>query len=246
MSLAATASPTRRHLLELADLEPWEFEALLDLAATMERHPGAWRHSLEGRAVACVFHAPSLAAHLALAVAIHRLGAFPVLLTPDAAPDDDARVLSRSCDAIVVHGAAQRHVRDVAERSAVPVINARSREHDPWTALAVCTSLRERFGGLDGLCVAHRGPPDGLTHSLLQAAPLAPFALHLAHPYGAMADPGLIARAGRCVRVFDDSRAAAREAHAVVGEDELSAYRVSAAQALLYALITGDWEAPPC
>lgn len=246
MSLAAPPPPILRHVLEIADLEPRELEALLDLTVTMERHPCAWRHCLEGRTVACVFHTPCFVAHTALFVAIHRLGALPLLLTPDAAPDDDARLLSRSCDAIVVYGAAQRRVCDMAERSAVPVINARSREHDPWTALALCAAVRERFGGLDGLSVAHGAPPEGLAHSLLQAAPLARFALHLAQPHGALVDPALIARAGRRVRVFDDPQDAMRDAHVVVDDDEPLAYRVSAVQALLHVLITGDWEVVPC
>lgn len=34
--------PRTRHLLELDDLRSGEFEALMDLAATMHRHPFAW------------------------------------------------------------------------------------------------------------------------------------------------------------------------------------------------------------
>ena len=156
MSLAPTASPTRRNVLEIADLDAREFEALLDLASTMHRHPTAWRHSLEGRTVACVLHAPSFAAHTALAAAVNRLGALPLMLTPDAFPEDDARMLSSACDGIVIHGARHRDLTDLAARATVPVVNACSREHDPvrgagalsGTARAVRVARRP----LDRLC----------------------------------------------------------------------------------------------
>jgi ornithine carbamoyltransferase len=245
MSLTAHASPTRRHLLEIADLDTHEFEALLDIAATMQHHPLAWRHSLEGRTIACVFHTPSLSAHTAIASAINRLGALPVMLTPDAAPEDDARLLSGACDGIVVHGARHRDLTDLAAFSSVPVVNAGGREHDPCGALAHCLALQERFGALDGLSVAYVGPAGGLTHSLLQAAQIARFELRLACPPAALADPWMVASAGQAARVFDDPGDAVSDADVVVSA-EAHVDRSSTTQALLHVLITGDWEDSPC
>jgi ornithine carbamoyltransferase len=245
MPLLAPASPTRRHLLEISDLDASEFDALLDLAATMKHHPLAWRHTLEGRTIACVFHARSLTAHTAIATAINRLGALPVMLTPDARPEDDARLLSSACDGIVIYGARHRDLSDFAAYSSVPVVNAQSREHDPCHALAHCLALRERFGTLAGLSVAYVGPAGGLAHALLQAAPIAQFELRLASPVGAMTDPWLLASAGRSARVFDDPGAAVAGAHAVVHREE-PLDRTHTTQALLRALITGDWEVSRC
>lgn len=242
MSLASTVSPTRRNLLEIADLDAREFEALLDLASTMHRHPTAWRHSLEGRTVACVLHAPALAAHTALAAAVNRLGALPLMLTPDAFPEDDARMLSSACDGIVIHGARHRDLTDLAARATVPVVNACSREHDPCEALAHCLALRERFGSLDGLSIAYVGPAGPLAYSLLQAAPIARFQLRLACPATAMADPWVLASAGQAVRIFDDPAGAVAGAHAVLRGDGPASNRTPTTQALLHALITGDWE----
>src|SRR3954453_8923134 len=98
-----------RHVLRLADLDPAELEALLDLAATMKRHPLAWRGALEGRAVACFFAKPSTRTRVSLEAAIFRLGALPIMLPSEELKlgrgqsiADTARVLSGYCDAIVV------------------------------------------------------------------------------------------------------------------------------------------------
>ena len=242
MSLATPASPTRRNVLELADLDAREFDALLDLGSTMQRHPTAWRHRLEGRTIACVLHAPSFAAHTAMAAAINRLGALPLMLTPDAFPEDDALMLSSACDGIVIHGARHRDLTDLAARATVPVVNAYSREHDPCEALAHCLALRERFGSLDGLAIAYVGPAGALAHSLLQAAPIARFELRLACPPTAMADPWVLACAGQAARTFDDPARAVTGAHAVLRGEGPAPNRTPTTQALLHALITGDWE----
>lgn len=230
-------------MLEIADLAAHEFAALLDLASTMKRHPTAWRHSLEGRTIACVLHRPSFAAHTAMATAIHRLGALPLMLTPDAIPEDDARMLSSACDGIVIHGARHRDLTDIAAYATVPVVNACSREHDPCAALAHCLALRERFGSLDGLSIAYVGPAGALAESLLQAAPIARFALRLACPRTAMADPWMLACAGQAARTFDDPAGAIAGADAVLPAEAPAHNRAPTTQALLHALITGDWEA---
>jgi len=46
--------PSARRRATIVDLGAHELEALLDLGAMMQQHPLAWRHSLEGRTIACV------------------------------------------------------------------------------------------------------------------------------------------------------------------------------------------------
>jgi ornithine carbamoyltransferase len=245
MSPATSASPAC--VLELSDLDARELEALLDLGATMQHHPLAWRHRLEGRTVACVLNDASLPVHTALAVAVHRLGALPVVLEAGGAPDEEAHLLSAVCDAIVLSAATQRRLRRIADDADVPVVNAGNADHDPCRALAACLALRDQFGTLDGLKVAWVGPADGLVHSLLQAAPLAGLQLRLSCPPGRLADPWIIASGGRAVHVADSAQAAVEDAHVVISPAMVDALDwAPMTQALLYALITGDWEVPRC
>ena len=112
----------------------------------------------------------------------------------------------------------------------------------PCEALAHCLALRERFGSLDGLSIAYVGPAGPLAYSLLQAAPIARFQLRLACPATAMADPWVLASAGQAGRIFDDPAGAVAGAHAVLRGDGPASNRTPTTQALLHALITGDWE----
>jgi ornithine carbamoyltransferase len=141
--MTALGTPKTHHLLRVADLLPRQFDALLDLAAVMKRHPLAWRGSLEGRSVACLFAKPSTRTRVSFEAAIHRLGALPIMLRPDELQldrgepiADTARVLSGYCDAIVVRTFAQRDLRELADHASVPVINALTNDHHPCQAEA--------------------------------------------------------------------------------------------------------------
>jgi ornithine carbamoyltransferase len=283
-------------VLEVDDLSQDRFAALLDLAAIMKRHPTAWRDALEGRSVACLFTEPSTRERVSFQVAPQRLGAMPIMLWPDELElergeplADTARVLSGYCDAIVIRTPAHRDVLELAEHATVPVINARSDAHHPCQALSDCLTLRERFGGLEGLEIAYVGEWSSAARSLTQAAVLTGMKLRIATPRGHFADPVAIERAGTALRTFHDPReavAGARAVYTAPGDQscqvtaelmELAAPRavfmhclparrgqevtaevidgpasvvwqqaanhVPVEQALLRALVTGDWEA---
>lgn len=274
MSHVVPAAVAPTSLLAVTDLDPWQVGALLELSAVMKRHPAAWDHCLEGRTVVCVFPSTCVTSRLAFTLAVHRLGAHPVTLTPaDLETElgeslaDAARMLSASCDAIAVHAFPHRDLQALTEHARVPVINTHSRHYDPWHGLTECLTLQERFGALDGLAVACLGATDHIVHALLELAPRTGIELRLASRSTALADPWTLASAGQAVHVVDDPAEAVAGARAVYTDAgghpvtpemlvgaapdalvvhgpslEHATNRVPMAQALLYTLITGDWE----
>ena len=265
MADTVIAPPAVQHLCGIDDLSAPDFGALLDLAAVMKRHPLAWRNALEARAVACWFEQRSSRSRVALEVAINRLGGQAVVLASDElelgsgdSVADTARVLSAYCDAIAVRTHWHRDVLELAEHSAVPVINARSESEHPCRALAACLTLREHFGGLRGLQVAYVGDSTtAVTRSLIEAAMLSGLELRVAAPAAQLPDPALLSRAGTAVQLCEDPREAVAgssvvlrgpQAHAEVVDDRLSlaaeqvANLLPVTQAVLRALVTGDWE----
>ena len=115
--MTALVTPVVPNVLRVADLDAAQFDALLDLAAAMKRHPLAWRNALKGRAVACYFAKPSTRTRVSFEAAINRLGGLPIMLRPDELQlgrgepiADTARVLSSYCEAIVIRTFAQRDV----------------------------------------------------------------------------------------------------------------------------------------
>jgi ornithine carbamoyltransferase len=220
--MTALMTPVIPNLLRVSDLDARQFDALLDLAATMKRHPLAWRGALEGRAVACFFAKPSTRTRVSLEAAIFRLGALPIMLRPEELQlgrgesiADTARVLSGYCDAIVVRMFAQRDVRELADHASVPVINALTDDHHPCQVLADCLTLHEHFGTLSGLPVAYVGDGNNVATSLIEAATLTGMQLRVACPLHCLPDPVTMAAAGGCVRFFEDPREAVADAAAV-------------------------------
>ena len=111
---------------------------------------------------------------------------------------------------------AQRDVRELAEYSSVPVINALTDDHHPCQALADCLTLRERFGHLDGLTVAYVGDGNNVAHSLIEAAALTGMKLRLAYAARLPARPRDPRRRRPAVRASSMTRARrSRGAHAV-------------------------------
>jgi ornithine carbamoyltransferase len=216
----------------------------------MKEDPQGWLDALPGESVACYFSKPSTRTRVSVEAAIHRLGALPIMLRPDELQlgrgepiADTARVMSSYCAAIVIRTFAQSDVQTMAEAASVPVINALTDDHHPCQALADLLTLRERFGGLEGLQLAYVGDGNNVAHSLMEAATLAGFELWLACPPGYEPDDAITRVAGDTVHVVRDPREAVAGAQAVytdvwvsMGDEEervrrlsdLGAYRVDA------------------
>jgi ornithine carbamoyltransferase len=215
--MTVSAESGIQHLRQVSDLTADRFAALLDLAAVMKRHPLAWRDTLEGRAIACLYGGPSTRSRVSIQVAAYRLGALPVMLRPEELQlgrgervSDTARVLSSYCDAIVTRDVRDRDVRELADYASVPVIDAHACQ-----ALADCLTLRAHFRELRGLPVAYVGGCARAAHTLIDAAWLTGIELRLAVPPGGLADPVFIARAGHSLRLVEDPREAVEGARAV-------------------------------
>jgi ornithine carbamoyltransferase len=209
----STAPPHQRGL---ADLSADAFDALLDLASVMKRHPLAWRSALEGRAVACLLDQPATGSRVSLEVAVNRLGALGVVVQPGEEPlAETARVLSSYCDAIAVCTPRHRDLLELTEHASVPVMNVLTDREDPCRALADCLTLLDIFGDLRGLPIAYLGGSAAVAYSLIEAAMLSGLEVRIA---GLRPDPALLARAGGTVRVCESPHEAATDASAVYGD----------------------------
>lgn len=207
--------PIPPHLLRISDLDRDGLHAVLDLAATMKARPHGFVDALRGDTVACFFEKPSTRTRVSFAAAAERLGMLPLLLRPDELQlgrgetiEDTARTLSGYVSAIVIRTFAQATVERIAAVATSPVINALTDEHHPCQALADLLTLRERFGGLEGLRLAFVGDFDNVATSLAEAAVLSGIELVVACPPGYEREvPG--------ATVVHDPRAAVDGAHAV-------------------------------
>src|SRR6267378_2490240 len=216
------------HLIDLLDLDrEWTLE-LFDEADRLRAARGTPRapRPLVGRTAAMVFHKPSLRTRVSFTVGMHELGGDAVDLTAVEVSDhgrenlkDVAHVLSGMCDLLVVRTFAHRLLRDLAEHSRVPVINALTDYSHPCQILSDLYTLKRAGRDLDALTLAWIGDGNNVLNSWLEASTLFGFKLQIAVPDGFEPDAGLYLEAERRsrggVRRTRDPREAARGADVV-------------------------------
>ncbi|MHB8458803.1 MAG: ornithine carbamoyltransferase [Candidatus Limnocylindrales bacterium] len=203
----SSRSPLRgRDFVGIGDFTRPELDRILDRAAALKREflarHGHLEPPLAGRSLAMLFQHPSLRTRVTFEAGMTQLGGHGIYL---AAADvglgeresvgDVARNLERFVDGIMARIGEHEVIAELADRAAIPVINAlTSREH-PCQVLADLLTLRERFGSLEGVIVAFVGDGNNVFHSLVLAGALFGMEIRLAHPDGYGPDPLIVARA---------------------------------------------------
>jgi ornithine carbamoyltransferase len=212
-----------RHFLTGAELTAAELAALIDRAVELKGAPLSSR-ALAARSVALIFEKPSTRTRLSFEVGIHELGGHPLVLRAGElqlargeALRDTAIVLSRHVAAVGVRTGPDAMLTELAEHSAVPVINMLTDRHHPCQALADLLTLREAHGSLEGLRVAYVGDGNNVARSLATLGALAGLDVVVASPRGYALEPELPLPDGArgSVTLLEDPRAAVQGACAV-------------------------------
>jgi ornithine carbamoyltransferase len=210
-----------RNFLTGGELVREELDALLDRALVLKegRARGEGAHALSGRSVALVFEMPSTRTRVSFEVGVTELGGAPIVLRGEELQlsrgesiGDTARVLSRYVHGLVVRAGSDEALAELAEASAVPVINGLTPRNHPCQALADLLTLRERFGALEGLKLAYVGDGNNVARSLAIVGAAAGVEVRVASPDGYALETGLAALD------TSDPREAVRDADAVYAD----------------------------
>lgn len=216
-----------RHLLNFDGLNRREFENILRLAADLKgkQKCGIPHPLLAGCSLALLFEKPSLRTRATFAVGMAQLGGTAIYLGPAEVglgtretPADCARNLDRWFDLITVRTFGHDIIEEMAQHSAVPVINALTDAYHPCQVLADCQTLIEHKGKLAGLKIAFVGDGNNMVHSWIEAAAIVPFSFALACPQGYEPDAHIVAqakRAGAAISVTQSVEAALSGADAI-------------------------------
>ncbi len=207
------------HFCSLAELDRATLTALLDASAAWKRArphgPAPW---MAGRHVALVMEKASTRTRVSFEVAIRELGGHATLVTSDGSQlgrgepiEDTARVLSRYVHAIVFRTFGAERLDRLVAAATVPVINALTDREHPCQVVADLLTIRERFGGLEGVRVAWIGDGNNMALSWIHAASALGLRLTLACPVGYRPPTG-----GATIEVVDDPRAAAKDADVIM------------------------------
>lgn len=193
---------------------------LLERAEEMKQgRPSVGSEALSGKSVALIFEKPSTRTRISLEAGVFEMGGHPLVLSGDALQlsrgesiEDTARVMSRFVSLIAIRSGSQEDVVALAEHASVPVVNALTPEFHPCQALADLMTLKERFGGLDGLKVAYVGDGNNVARSLAIAGSMVGVEVVVAAPaaYQLESDAPAV--------LTDDPHEAVRGADAIYGD----------------------------
>ena len=213
-----------RHLTRVGDWSPDELRQALDLADRLKVAQHNWESHrlLLDRTLVMIFDKPSMRTRVSFGAGMVQLGGLTVQLDRDEIMlgeretiRDAAAVLSRYADAIMIRISAQAAVDELAAYASVPVINGLTDDEHPCQALADVMTIRERFGGLEGLRVAFVGDGNNVCASLLVACTLLGASFVAATPPGYEPPEAALAAAAKgsgSAELTNDPRDAARGA----------------------------------
>ncbi|HET8822447.1 MAG TPA: ornithine carbamoyltransferase [Thermoleophilaceae bacterium] len=177
-----------KHFLTGEELTAAEQHELLERAIELKADRLSSR-ALEGKSVALVFDKPSTRTRVSFETGVYELGGNALILRQGElqmargeSPRDVALVLSRMVHAVGIRTGPHETAEQLAEHASIPVINMLTHDHHPCQALADLMTLRERFGGLEGLKLAYVGDGNNMTRSLLLAGRLARVEVAVASP----------------------------------------------------------------
>jgi ornithine carbamoyltransferase len=229
-----------RQFLALADAGAPALRAMLEAAHAMKAgragrprgSPDAAR-PLDGHVLAAIFEKPSTRTRLSFDIAMRQLGGATITL---AAGDlqlgrgetipDTARVVSRMVDAVMIRARSHDDVEAFAAAATVPVVNGLTDRSHPCQIMADLMTVEERLGRpVQATRWAWLGDGNNVAWSLIEAAGLLGFALHLATPAGFAPDPAIVAEArarGAEILLSADPDAAVAGADVVVTDTWVS------------------------
>jgi ornithine carbamoyltransferase len=235
------------HLLSLADLQPADFCACIDLAEEIKHRSSRYMRALYEKTLLMIFEAPSLRTRLSFETAMTQLHGHAINYYTVHSPwgagkesiEDVGRTLSRYCNAVSARIYDHAELVRLAENCSVPVINAMTNNGHPCQILGDLLTVREHLGKGSEMRWAYIGDGcNNVTYSLMRAAAITGNTLRIAAPENPDYLPPvetlvevqkLCDQFGGQVEVVHDPREAVTDANMVYTDSWMS-YRVPAAE----------------
>lgn len=195
-----------RHLRSLEDCTKEELGDFIERALELkkERQAGVVHRQLDGKTIGLIFEKPSTRTRVSFEAAMYGLGGQVIFLsgrdTQLARSEplkDMARVMARYVDGMVVRTFGQKVVDELAQYSAVPVVNALTDLHHPCQILSDVMTVIEKKGPIENLKIAWVGDGNNVANSWIQAAEILGFELILACPEGYGPNPEILQKGRR-------------------------------------------------
>jgi ornithine carbamoyltransferase len=215
-----------KHYLQFSDFNLEQYQYLFKRTKIIKERFKRYEtyHPLRDRTLAMVFEKNSTRTRVSFEAGMGQLGGTAMFITNKDSQmsrgepiEDQARVISRMVDIVMIRTFEQANIVKFAEYSRVPVIN----EYHPCQVLADIYTFFEHRHDIAGKTVVWIGDANNMFYTWLEAASIFKFNLHVCSPKGyavdearlnALADP---ADSRQRLKVFDKPIEAAKGAHLI-------------------------------
>ena len=190
-----------KDILTLLDLERKDFELFFKRALELKKNQNnsIEKRPLAGKTLGLIFDKPSTRTRLSFEVAMIQLGGASIFINAkdtqmirNEPVRDTARVLSRYLDVLAIRTYSQDLLKEFAEFSTIPVINALTDLYHPCQILSDLMTVIEHKGGYEDLKITWVGDGNNVSHSWINAASVLGLNLVLACPEGYHPDTGIL------------------------------------------------------
>lgn len=187
-----------RHFTTLTTWTPADFATTIALARAMKggRAPKALMQALKGQIIALMFEKDSLRTRFSFEVGARKLGGSSLFASNAGVRfleredlRDQARVMTRYVDGLVLRTFAQQTIDTISEYAGIPVINALSDYEHPCQGLADAMTVEEHLGTLKGKKVVFVGDGFNVARSLFHVSALGGATFTLTSPAAHKFDP---------------------------------------------------------
>ncbi len=181
----------KKDILTLIDLTREDFEVLFERAAELKKRykKGIADRPLDGKTLGLIFDKPSTRTRISFESAMVQLGGTPIFISAkdtqiarNEPVRDTARVLSRYLDGLAIRTYSQDWLKEFAEFTDIPVINALTDLFHPCQVLSDIMTVIEIKGGVKDIRIAWVGDGNNVAHSWINAAAVLDLNLVLACP----------------------------------------------------------------
>lgn len=188
-------------ILTLLDLERKDFELFFKRALELKKNQreSIEKRPLAGKTLGLIFDKPSTRTRLSFEVAMIQLGGASIFISSkdtqmvrNEPVRDTARVLSRYLDGLAIRTYSQDLLKEFAEFSTIPVINALTDLYHPCQVLSDLMTVIEYKGGYENLKITWVGDGNNVSHSWINAAAVLGLNLVLACPEGYYPDTDIL------------------------------------------------------
>lgn len=183
----------KKDILTLLDLAGEDFEVLFKRAIELKQmyKNGVKDRPLTGKTLGLIFDKPSTRTRLSFEAAMVQLGGTPIFISAkdtqiarNEPVRDTARVLSRYLDGLVIRTYSQEFLKEFAEFTDIPVINALTDLFHPCQVLSDIMTVIEYKSDYKNVKIAWVGDGNNVAHSWINAAAVLGLNLVLACPDG--------------------------------------------------------------